>query len=73
MNQKIKLQKMGRLRRFTHNTLGWHSVKEVTGFDGISVSGRCIYCGLRCLQDSQGNWFPAEEMTDELKERLHHE
>ena len=39
-----------------HDILGWHDCDE-TGFDGASATGTCKYCGKKCLQDSQGNWF----------------
>ena len=38
---------------------GWHSAGNEVGFDGASATSRCWRCGLRVLQDSQGNWFPA--------------
>lgn len=36
--------------------LKWHNC-EVLGNDGCSNYGICKYCGAKCLQDSQGNWF----------------
>ena len=51
---------MSKLRKFLCNVLGWHKCKtEET--DGINNIGHCKYCGIRCLQDSQGNWFDPEE------------
>ena len=48
-------------KRWGHDILGWHDCGDGDGFDGASFTGRCRYCGKRCLQDSQGNWFvPAE-------------
>lgn len=45
---------------FFDKYLGWHKCNKEE-FDGISYSGHCKYCGVRCLQDSQGNWFKAGE------------
>lgn len=36
--------------------IGWHRCNKES-FDGVSYIGHCKYCGTRCLQDSQGNWF----------------
>lgn len=36
--------------------LKWHNC-EVLGNDGCNNYGICKYCGAKCLQDSQGNWF----------------
>lgn len=30
---------------------------EILSNDGCSNYGICKYCGAKCLQDSQGNWF----------------
>jgi len=43
-------------KRLGHDVLGWHDC-DATGFDGASFTGTCKYCGKKCLQDSQGNWF----------------
>lgn len=37
--------------------IGWHKVKEITGFDGCSSHGICERCGKDLMQDSQGGWF----------------
>ena len=42
--------------RVGHAIFGWHRC-DPTGFDGASMTGTCKYCGKKCLQDSQGNWF----------------
>ena len=54
----IGLNMLGLLfrKRIGHDILGWHDCDE-TGFDGASATGTCKYCGKKCLQDSQGNWF----------------
>lgn len=39
---------------------GWHSCTE-NGFDGVSFHGICKYCGRKCLQDSNGDWFSHED------------
>lgn len=36
--------------------LGWHKCNKES-FNGTSNVGHCKYCGAKCLQDSQGNWF----------------
>lgn len=36
--------------------LKWHNC-EVSSNDGCNNYGICKYCGAKCLQDSQGNWF----------------
>lgn len=36
--------------------LKWHNC-YIQGNDSCSNSGICKYCGAKCLQDSQGNWF----------------
>lgn len=43
-------------KRIGHDLLGWHDC-EPSGTDGVSATGICKYCGQKCLQDSQGNWF----------------
>lgn len=43
-------------KRWGHDILGWHDC-EIDGFAGASFTGTCKYCGKKCLQDSQGNWF----------------
>ena len=43
-------------KRIGHDLLGWHDC-NADGFDGASVTGTCKYCGQKCMQDSQGNWF----------------
>ena len=43
-------------KKIGHDLLGWHDC-DATGFDGVSFTGTCKYCGKKCLQDSQGNWF----------------
>ena len=30
---------------------------DLSGYDCCSVTGTYKYCGEKCLQDSQGNWF----------------
>lgn len=37
----------------------WHKCNKEE-FDGASYVGHCKYCGARCLQDSQGNWFKVD-------------
>jgi hypothetical protein len=34
------------------------------GFDGCSMTSRCVRCKRRILQDSQGGWFPAAYQGD---------
>lgn len=41
---------------FMDKHFGWHSCK-IQGNNGCSNYGICKYCGAKCLQDSQGNWF----------------
>lgn len=36
--------------------LKWHNC-EILDNDDCSNYGICKYCGAKCLQDSQGNWF----------------
>lgn len=43
-------------KKVGHDILGWHDC-EIEGNDGCSNIGTCKYCGKKCLQDSQGNWF----------------
>lgn len=43
-------------KRWGHDILGWHDC-DVDGCDGASLTGKCKYCGKKCLMDSQGNWF----------------
>ena len=43
-------------KKIGHDILGWHDC-DVEGNDGCSNVGTCKYCGKKCLQDSQGNWF----------------
>lgn len=40
--------------------LGWHNCQR-EDFNGASYVGHCKYCGKKCLQDSQGNWFSIED------------
>ena len=40
-----------------HKLFGWHSVRQVADFDGLSFSGYCEICEKRCLMDSNGEWF----------------
>lgn len=40
--------------------LGWHNCDKQE-FDGASWHGICKYCGAKCLQDSQGNWFEIDK------------
>ena len=50
---KVKLS-----QRILCSWLGWHNDKGgVQTFDGASFGARCGRCGVRVLQDSQGNWF----------------
>jgi hypothetical protein len=37
--------------------MGWHLKPGETGFDGCSFTGVCPRCGVKVMQDSQGNWF----------------
>jgi len=55
--EKQPLEKMGLIRRFLHDILGWHSPDLKIGFDGCSFTSTCKHCGKKILQDSQGNWF----------------
>jgi hypothetical protein len=43
-------------KKIGHDILGWHDC-DIEGNDGCSNVGTCKYCGKKCLQDSQGNWF----------------
>lgn len=43
--------------RWFCRALGWHKEPNKTGFDGVSLNGRCPRCGKHVLLDSQGNWF----------------
>ena len=45
-----------KIGKFFDKYLGWHSCDKL-GNDGCSNYGICKYCGAKCLQDSQGNWF----------------
>ncbi len=49
-----------KIGKFFDKYLGWHKCNKEE-FDGVSYIGHCKYCGVRCLQDSQGNWFNPEE------------
>ena len=40
--------------------LEWHNCETLSN-DGCSNYGICKYCGAKCLQDSQGNWFEIKE------------
>lgn len=42
-----------------HDKMGWHKPDEDygEGFDGISFTSKCKYCGKDIMQDSQGNWY----------------
>lgn len=53
----MKLVKMGWFRRFLHNFMGWHEPCDRMGFDGISFTSVCKYCGKSILMDSNGDWF----------------
>lgn len=46
-------------RRFAHDRLDWGYPTEVRGFDGLSVTSVCQFCGERLLMDSNGDWFHA--------------
>lgn len=51
---------MSRFREFLCNVLEWHDcITEES--DEVNNIGHCKYCGVRCLQDSQGNWFNPEK------------
>lgn len=50
---------LSKIRKFMCNVLKWHNCNKEQ-FDGMSFEGHCKYCGVRCLQDSQGNWFEAD-------------
>jgi hypothetical protein len=54
-----------RLRKWAHDKWGWHRPNAALGFDGCSMTSRCMYCNLRILQDSQGGWFLAWRQDDE--------
>lgn len=43
-------------KRWGHDIMGWHDC-DGDGFDGVSMTGVCKYCGKSCLMDGQGNWF----------------
>lgn len=45
-----------KIGKFFDKYLKWHSC-EILGNNGCSNYGICKYCGAKCLQDSQGNWF----------------
>ncbi len=45
-----------KIGQFFDKYLKWHSCTKL-GNDGCSNYGICKYCGAKCLQDSQGNWF----------------
>ena len=47
---------MGKIRKFMCKVLKWHKC-DAEYNDGASDVGHCKYCGVECLQDSQGNWF----------------
>ena len=51
--------KLGFLKFFYHDFLGWHTPDDNSPqtFDGLSVHDRCKHCGKDIMQDSQGNWF----------------
>lgn len=36
---------------------GWHKDPKITGFDGCSLTARCLRCDEFMMKDSQGNWF----------------
>ena len=42
--------------KFGHMLFKWHYCDEIIS-DNYSEIGICKYCGKKCLQDSQGNWF----------------
>ena len=51
---------MSKFREFLCNILEWHDcITEES--DEVNNIGHCKYCGVRCLQDSQGNWFNPEK------------
>ena len=41
--------------------MDWHTPSNWLTWDGASFGSWCHRCGLRILQDSQGNWFSIEE------------
>lgn len=43
--------------------LGWYNCSKQE-FDGVNWHGVCKYCGTKCLQDSQGNWFVIEKRSE---------
>lgn len=43
-------------KKWGHDIMGWHDC-DADGFDGVSATGRCKYCGKECMLDGQGNWF----------------
>lgn len=45
--------------------MGWHSPSPKIGFDGCSFMSTCRRCGMKILQDSQGNWFAASNQEVE--------
>ena len=50
---------------FRCRVLDWHRPSNKQGFDGASFTARCVRCGKRILQDSQGNWFAASYQDDD--------
>lgn len=64
MTQLPDVEKLTRWQRFLCLVMGWHRAPTSQGFDGCSFNGRCPRCGLRILQDSQGNWFTSSIQTD---------
>lgn len=58
---------MGKIvKKLCHDYLGWHIPSDECNFDGCSIASRCVYCGKRVLQDSQGNWFDPDEYIKEV-------
>lgn len=54
----VGLALLGRIfPKFGHRVFGWHYVTKIGKFDGASHHGVCDYCGKKCLQDSNGDWF----------------
>jgi len=47
-----------RVRHWCCRELGWHDgSRSILEFDGISIHGRCRFCGRQVMMDSNGNWF----------------
>ncbi len=56
------LEEMGPFRCFAHDVLGWHKPNKMITRLGVNNVSYCRYCDKRILQDSQGGWFPSNEI-----------